>query len=1145
MKILSVYFKNLNSLKGEHRLAFDQAPLAGAGVFAITGPNGSGKTTILDAITLGLYGQTFRFDRPADHVMTKHTGECFAEVVFALGGDKYRAVWRAMRERGEAYAKVSPPEMRLSRLDGEEQLLADQPQQVRNTIAELSGLDFRRFTRSIMLPQGDFAAFLNALDSERLDILEKIISSDIYAVFRKDIEAKAAQAEEQIRQLQAELDALGLFDDLKLEACELDLQDFKEQYGELKNTQNTLQQQQNWLHNLEALEGRIKALQSQQLAAERRIEQDLSKLQTIDASQHMFAYEDELRTFDAKTAAVDRDRQYIDDLHREHAQLQEKLHSLGGDAAAVAQQPPKSAAEHQQIADNLKYRAGQIELDKQTEAGSLEALQRQVAEKQSVLQTVVNWLESNRGEQVLVDDFPDLGRLKKLRADLATLQEKQKSYSKWQKNVFVSLQRNRSGTSKLTRKTAVLRRKLQSCESELRAMSQGYSPEEIAELHAEQQERLRQFKELLDVAEINKRLAKVHAKTQRRRQGRDMDAPSLKVEFDALNDKYLREQNIKNVLEQALVQEALIKRLAPEREQLAEGKPCPLCGSLRHPYVFSPPQLGDSKRALADQQKKLLNLQGVMQKLGQQMQAAEKLQQEAQAQEQQLLQVRSQWLSLCTRLSQASSEMRIDNFRYMKRSFKAERTELGEIAALEKKCLRLSDKCKKLTLLIERNEAAIQQMEGDSAQLDADWSNRPQELQELESAYETCRQEHDALTEKVLQQLAAIGEKMPSAGKEDALFDRLNVRRQDYRTYQLRYDALQQEIQALEEKVSISKTKLEDFDRRLALCMEEMQSGELAALHYLLLEKQKLFAQKEQALAVHQAEREAAGRELSAKIAATGFTTLDALRNILALLHDKVRLQQEVDELQRQMQLNAEQLAGEQAQLQAEQTLQLTQLTPQELFIQLRDLAGKMDLTAQEIRHLEDVLHQQKKLRDTQAQLSANLEQQQKLYEESQNQLQQPGNAGFHRHVQIHMAENLLHAANQYLQKISGRYYLRQRDSEQGLALEIEDTYQQNVRRMPKTLSGGESFVVSLALSLGLSELVNNGKSVDSLFFDEGFGNLDEESLYLVIATLKNLRKQGKIVGVISHVKGVRERIETKIEMTKRIDGISELALAS
>ena len=149
----------------------------------------------------------------------------------------------------------------------------------------------------------------------------------------------------------------------------------------------------------------------------------------------------------------------------------------------------------------------------------------------------------------------------------------------------------------------------------------------------------------------------------------------------------------------------------------------------------------------------------------------------------------------------------------------------------------------------------------------------------------------------------------------------------------------------------------------------------------------------------------------------------------------------------------------------------------------------------------------------------------------------------FRRRVQLMMARKLLQLANQFLEKISGRYYLHQRDSEQGLALEIEDTYQQSGRRLPKTLSGGESFVVSLALALGLSELANNGKAVDSLFLDEGFGTLDQETLYVVISTLKSLQVHGKTVGVISHVQSVKDQIDTQIEMRKKPNGLSELSI--
>jgi exonuclease SbcC len=151
----------------------------------------------------------------------------------------------------------------------------------------------------------------------------------------------------------------------------------------------------------------------------------------------------------------------------------------------------------------------------------------------------------------------------------------------------------------------------------------------------------------------------------------------------------------------------------------------------------------------------------------------------------------------------------------------------------------------------------------------------------------------------------------------------------------------------------------------------------------------------------------------------------------------------------------------------------------------------------------------------------------------------------FRRKVQNIMADKLLSQANQILEKLSGRYYVRKVESEHGLAIEIEDTKQHNMRRMPKTLSGGESFIVSLALALGLAEMANNGHAVESLFLDEGFGNLDAESLYLAMTTLESLKTHGKVVGVISHVEGVHKRIKTQIEMIKKPNGLSALKMVS
>lgn len=107
--------------------------------------------------------------------------------------------------------------------------------------------------------------------------------------------------------------------------------------------------------------------------------------------------------------------------------------------------------------------------------------------------------------------------------------------------------------------------------------------------------------------------------------------------------------------------------------------------------------------------------------------------------------------------------------------------------------------------------------------------------------------------------------------------------------------------------------------------------------------------------------------------------------------------------------------------------------------------------------------------------------------------------------------------------------------------MEIIDFYQANSVRQMRSLSGGETFLVSLSLALGLSELAGNKTKIDSLFIDEGFGTLDSDTLDVALSALENLQSSGKMIGIISHVELLKERIATQIVVEKKAGGISNL----
>ncbi len=213
MKILRIRVKNLNSLKGEHLVDLTQEPLASAGLFAITGPTGAGKSTLLDAMTLALFGRAARYGNESnpEHVMSRHCGECGAEVEFEVPSGIYRAVWERRRARNKADGKLQQPTRYI--YDSVGQPLAQQIREAEVIIEKLLGLNYDRFLRSALLAQGEFARFLKAKADERAELLESLTGTEIYSRLGQNAHVETHRRETELQLKEAGLQQIPILAD--------------------------------------------------------------------------------------------------------------------------------------------------------------------------------------------------------------------------------------------------------------------------------------------------------------------------------------------------------------------------------------------------------------------------------------------------------------------------------------------------------------------------------------------------------------------------------------------------------------------------------------------------------------------------------------------------------------------------------------------------------------------------------------------------------------------------------------------------------------------------------------------------------------------------------------------------------------------
>jgi len=1216
MRILGVRFKNLNSLVGESEVDFTDPEYVSDGIFAITGPTGAGKTTILDAICLGLYGRTPRLERitkNSNEIMSRQTGECFAEVIFESRKGRYRSHWSQHRARKKPEGELQSARHEIVEVDTGT-VLETKLSRVSEFVEKATGMDFERFTRSMMLAQGQFAAFLNAPADERAPILEQITGSEIYSLISIGVHERRREEREKLDLLNAELKGIEILGEDEIEALQTNLKEIRPREKELEIKVKGLREAAIWVERVAALEKESLELDEKLDELDKRRQAFEPDFKRHERAKSALGLEGDYTGVDA-LRGQQRDETKELDASRERLPEKEKACADALSAKKTAEirlngARTKQQSEAQVIKKVRELDTRLIEQKKQIDERekSISDAEKQAAEHRKDIKDLELSLEKSAAaleaakayqtkhapDAALLTDLSAISRgfdlLKDCEGKHVAACEALAACVK-DKDAALSASGKAEGDHEKSRL------KFEKRETELRQLVQEVSDvlkgRDIGKLRDER-DRLKDRERLLRQAgEIIDRIHKTDLSLDNLKaviEKLHADSDRLAGEMASAKDKRSLVEKDTSALETEVSLRSRIRDLEEERKRLEDDKPCPLCGATDHPFARgNVPKLDEAETALVEKRAELKSTSELVNEL------------------------ESKQVKLSERIKHSEKEMAEKRAAQDK-----DEKEYHEILSKLNLEISTEGRAEKVHEEITSTQAKISETSGIVESAD----EKSKKEKAIQSDLEKFRQERDALS-KALQAakhklekagldhdrlvkdrdgiLAEVEKTRASALSDVKPFGILQIPSSDLdaisndltkrkNAWQVNLDekadhekkAGDLKAQVLKITALLDSLEKELVTRRNARDQLIRQYSELAKSRQVLF-GEKDTDQEEKGLAEAVSE---AGKSLEESSDAHGRIEkeisvlkerIDSLKDktekrakeltqVTESLNDRIKkagFKDETDFLSAR--LNDEErglladhekaLVKEKTELDAHKKDRTKSLTSErdkrltdETAATLTENISTGDSELKQIRidigGIEKSLRDNEEMAKKQTERLKNIDAQKKecaRWDDLHHLIGSADGKKFRNFAQGLTFEIMTAHANRQLRKMTDRYMLV-RDSLQPLELNVIDSFQAGEIRSTKNLSGGESFIVSLALALGLSNMASRNVRVDSLFLDEGFGTLDDEALETALEALAELQQDGKLIGVISHVSALKERIGIQIQVIAGTGGRSSIA---